>query len=279
MKPLRIVSLLTGLFLFCSSCTNNSQKTDTKEGESKESKIKEEVVNYKVDSLTMNSYVMYDENKEGTRPAILVVHEWWGLNDYIKRRTKMLAEMGYIAMAVDMYGNGKMGNDPEAAQKLAMPFYSDPGMAKKHFDAALEKLKAYPQVDQTKIAAIGYCFGGSMVLNMAKLGDNLSGIVSFHGILGPNPVANKDLLKSKILVCHGASDQFSPEKDIDAFKKQLDSIKADYTFKVYPNATHAFTNPQATELGQKFNLPIAYNGAADTASWNDMKDFFNRIFK
>jgi dienelactone hydrolase len=152
-------------------------------------------------------------------------------------------------------------------------------MAKSRFDAALEKLKTYSQVDQNNIAAIGYCFGGSMVLNMAKLGDDLKGVVSFHGVLGVNPPPNKNLLKAKILVCHGGADQFTPQKDIEEFKKQLDSIKADYTFKVYPGATHAFTNPAATDLGKKFNLPIAYNAAADSASWNDMKDFFSKIFK
>ena len=118
-----------------------------------------------------------------------------------------------------------------------------------------------------------------MVLNMAKLGDDLKGVVSFHGVLGGNPPADKNLLKAKILVCHGASDPFTPPKDLNEFKKQLDSIHADYTFKVYPGATHAFTNPAATELGKKFNLPIAYNATADSASWNDMKDFFGKIFK
>jgi len=278
MKPLRIVALLTGLFLFCNSCTNSSQKPDTKEAESKEPKIKEEVVNYKVDSLTMNSYVMYDENKEGKRPAVLVVHEWWGLNDYIKRRARMLAEMGYIAMAVDMYGNGKMGNDVASAGALAMPFYQNPQMTKKHFDAALEKFKAYPQVDQNKIAAMGYCFGGGVVLNLARMGEPLNGVVSFHGGLVGTP-PDKELTKAEILVCHGEADSFVPQTEVAQFKKQMDSIGKSYTFKSYPGATHAFTNPQATEWGQKFKIPIAYNAAADSASWNDMKDFFNRIFK
>jgi dienelactone hydrolase len=226
----------------------------------------------------MSSYVFYDENIEGKRPAVLVVHEWWGLNDYIKRRARMLAEMGYIAMAVDMYGNGRMGNDPGAAQALAAPFYMHPDMAKKHFDAALEELKKNPNVDQSKIAGIGYCFGGGVLLNLARIGEPLNGVVSFHGTLIGTP-PDKNLTKAEILVCHGEADSFVPKADVDKFKKQMDSIGKSYTFKSYPGATHAFTNPDATETGKKFKMPIEYNAAADTASWNDMKEFFGKIFK
>jgi dienelactone hydrolase len=185
--------------------------------------------------------------------------------------------MGYIAMALDLYGDGKQADNPDAAGKLSTPFYSDPQMAKRRFDAALAKLRSYPQVDQGKVAAIGYCFGGAMVLNMAKMGDDLKGVVSFHGGLQGVP-PNKDLLKADILVCHGGSDPFVPQAQADMFKHQMDSVGAKYTFKVYPGAKHAFTNPDATALGQKFNIPIAYNAAADSASWKDMKDFFGKIF-
>jgi dienelactone hydrolase len=151
-------------------------------------------------------------------------------------------------------------------------------MAKKRFDAALNKFKQYSQVDPTKIAAIGYCFGGGIILNNAKLGEDINGVVSFHGTLAGVP-AKKGLLKAKILVCHGGADPFVPQKDVDQFKQQMDAIGADYTFKVYPGAKHAFTNPNATALGEKFHIPIAYNAAADSASWNDMKEFFGKIFK
>ncbi|MEO5564161.1 MAG: dienelactone hydrolase family protein [Chitinophagaceae bacterium] len=243
-----------------------------------EPKLKEDNITYTGDSTTMNGFVVYDENKEGTRPAVLVVHEWWGLTDYPKMRARELAKLGYVAMAIDMFGDGKQADNPDSAGKLAMPFYQDHQMAKRRFDAALAKLKTYSQVDQNKIAAIGYCFGGSQVLNMAKLGDDLAGVVSFHGGLEGVP-ANKELLKANILVCHGADDKFVPQAQVDQFRKQLDSIGAKYTFKVYPGATHAFTNPKATEVGQKFNMQIAYNAAADTASWNEMKSFFGEIFK
>ncbi len=238
--------------------------------------IKEDSVSYNLNGKTYIGFVAYDANKEGKRPGILVVHEWWGLNDYSRSRAKQLAELGYIAMAVDMYGDGKKGEDPAAAQALATPFYKDPTLAKTRFDAAMKELKTYPQTDTTKIAAIGYCYGGYIVLNAAKLGADLKGVVSFHGDLsGVQP--DKNLLKAKILVCHGDSDQFvNPE--VAAFKKSMDSAGGDYTFKSYPNATHAFTNPASTENGKKFNMPIKYNADADAASWNDMKDFFKKIF-
>lgn len=244
----------------------------------KEHKLKEETVSYKLDSSTMNNFVVYDENIEGKRPAVLVIHEWWGLNDYAKGRAKQLAELGYIAMAVDMYGDNKMGPDPKTAGQLAGPFYQDPQMAKKRFDAAMAKLKENPATDPDKVAVIGYCFGGAMALTMAKLGDDLKGAVCFHGDLNVVP-ADKNLLKAEVLVCHGAADSFIPQTEIDKFKKQMDSIGAKYTFKAYEGATHAFTNPDATKMGQQFGLPISYNAAADTASWKEMKDFFGRIFR
>lgn len=258
-----------------SSCKSGDKKT---EPEIKEPKFKEENITYSGDSITMNGFVVYDENVEGARPAVLVVHEWWGLNDYSKMRARELAKLGYIAMAIDMYGNGKQADNPDSAGKLSGPFYGDPQMAKRRFDAALDKLKKYSQTDANKVAAIGYCFGGAMVINMAKLGDNLAGVVSFHGNLNVVP-ADKNLLKAAILVCHGAVDPFVPQSEVDKFKKQMDSIGAKYTFKEYPDAVHAFTNPDATALGEKFKIPIKYNAAADTASWNDMKTFFGNIFK
>jgi dienelactone hydrolase len=267
------IGFLIASFLFI-SCNSNEKKSELQT-----LKLKEENITYQRDSITMDGFVVYDENKKGPRPAIIIVPEWWGLNDYIKMRARKLAELGYFAMAIDMYGNGKTADNPTDASNLASPFYQVPQMAKSRFDAALEKMKTYSQVDQNNIAAIGYCFGGTMVLNMAKLGDDLKGVVSFHGVISNYPGANKDLLKAKILVCHGGDDQFTPQKDIDEFKKQMDSINADYTFKIYPGATHSFTNPNSTAMGEKFKIPIAYNKAADTTSWNDMKDFFNRIFK
>ncbi|MBO9659587.1 MAG: dienelactone hydrolase family protein [Chitinophagaceae bacterium] len=261
------------------ACNNEEKKPDTPaETAVKEPKIKEDNVTYTGDNISMSGFVAYDENKEGPRPAVIVVPEWWGLNDYPKHRAKQLAELGYIAIAIDMYGNGKTADNPDSAGKYATPFYQDPQMAKRRFEAALEKLKSYSQTDTSKIAAIGYCFGGAQVLNMARLGENLKGVVSFHGNLMGVP-ADKNTLKAAILVCHGAADTFVPANEVALFKKEMEKVGANYTFKAYDSATHAFTNPDATEAGKKFKLPIAYNAAADSASWNDMKSFFNRIFQ
>ncbi|HET9823831.1 MAG TPA: dienelactone hydrolase family protein [Chitinophagaceae bacterium] len=258
--------------------TSSSSKADSTIKETaKEPAVKEENVTYTGDNVTMDGYVAYDSNIKSKRPGILVVHEWWGLVDYPKMRAKKLAELGYVAMAVDIYGNGKTVDNPTDAGKMAAPFYQNPQMTKARFDAALNKLKTFSRVDTNNIAAIGYCFGGGVVLNMARLGENLKGVVSFHGgLVGVPP--KKDLLKAKMLVCHGAADQFVKPEEVAEFKKQMDSVGADYTFKQYPDATHAFTNPAATPLGEKYKIPIRYNAAADSASWNDMKAFFAKIF-
>ena len=263
-------SFIAALFLIA-ACNNSSTEKTAAPG------IKEESMSYDADSAHMTGFVAWDSGSTAKRPVVLIVHEWWGLNEYAKKRARQLAGLGYLAIAVDMYGDGKMGDDPDAAGKLAMPFYYHPEKAKARFDAALAKIKTYAQADTSKIAAMGYCFGGAVVLNMARMGERLKGVVSFHGNLVGTP-ADKNLLIAKILICHGDSDSFvNPE--VPTFKKQMDSIGADYTFRSYPNATHAFTNPDATMLGEKFKMPIRYNAAADSASWKEMKEFFEKIFK
>ena len=271
-----LISIVAGS-LFNLSCNDQKNNAEATSNKNSNISIKEEVVNYTLNGTNFKGYVTYDTAKQGKRSAVLVVHEWWGLTEYPRNRAKQLAELGYIAMAVDMFGDGKIAADPKEAQALATPFYTNPRLAKDRLDAALTELKKHPQTDSSNVAAIGYCYGGFVVLNAAKLGADLKGVVSFHGNLSGVPV-NKELLKAKILVCHGAADQFVKAEEVDAFKKSMDSAKADYTFKSYPDATHAFTNPAATENGKKFKMPIAYNAAADTASWNDMKDFFGKVF-
>lgn len=276
------LSLFCIIMILFTSCNNQDSSSDivaTNDSTNTTAtvNIKEDSVSYNLNGKTYIGFITYDANQEGKRAGVLVVHEWWGLTNYTRNRAKQLAQLGYIAMAVDMYGNGKTGDDPAAAQALATPFYKDPTLAKTRLDAAMNELETYPQTDTTKMAAIGYCYGGFIVLNAAKLGANLEGVVSFHGDLSGVPV-NKDSLKAKILVCHGEADKFVTPDAVAAFKKSMDSAGVDYTFKSYPNATHAFTNPAATAMGKKFDMPIEYNAAADTASWNDMKAFFNKIF-
>jgi dienelactone hydrolase len=269
------------LILFFTACNNNadqSAKAPASGSDTTAAVYKEENVTFSGDNATMDAYVVYDENNTARRPAVLVVPEWWGLNDYPKMRARMLAKLGYVAMAVDLYGNGKVADNPDSAKAYATPFYKNPASAKARIDAAIAKLKTYGAVDTANIGAIGYCFGGGVLLNAARLGDELKGLVSFHGNLIGVP-ARKDLLKTKILVCHGNADQFVSQKDVAEFKKQMDSIGADYKFIGYDSATHAFTNPASTANGLKFKMPIAYNAAADTASWDAMKSFFADLFK
>lgn len=273
-----IGSFILAVAFVITSC-NSAEEKPAPGAETKTPAIVEENITYTGDSITMNGFVAYDSNNKGKRPAVLIVHEWWGLNDYVKRRARQLAELGYIAMAMDMYGNGKTADNPDSAGKYSGYFYQHVDAAKNRFEAALAKLRSYNQTDGSKVAAIGYCFGGAIVLSAAKLGSDVSGVVSFHGG-GLNAVpANKDLLKAKVLVCHGGDDQFVPQPEVDQFKKSMDSIGAAYTLKVYPGGKHAFTNPDATAIGTKFKIPIAYNAAADSASWKDMNDFFSTIFK
>lgn len=240
-------------------------------------KIKEQIIAFTEAGINYKCFVAYDENIKGKRPAILVIPEWWGLNDYTRSRARQLATLGYIAMAVDMYGNGANAANPQEAQQLTKPFYSNPQLSKSRVESAIKLLKTFPMADGSKMAAIGYCFGGNVVLNAARLGTELKGVVSFHGGLGGAP-ADKALLKAKILVCNGGNDKFVSQESIDEFRHSMDSIGADYKFISYPNATHAFTNPAATETGKKFGMPIEYNAEADKASWNDMKGFLGKLF-
>lgn len=282
---MRITSLvftisLGALFASCNNAGDTAGESKTSLDSASNSQpaaasIKEEAVNYSANGVNFNSFVAYNEKKEGKRPIMLVVPEWWGMTEYPRMRAKMLAEMGYLAMAVDLYGDGKVAENPKDAKAAATPFYSNPQLGQSRLDAALAKAKTFAQADTSQVVAIGYCFGGSMVLNYAKLGAPLAGVVSFHG--GLEGVPPHKGTKTQFLICHGGADSFVPEPQVAAFKKSMDSAGLAYTFKVYDSATHAFTNPAATATGQKFNMPIRYNGAADTASWNDMKTFFSRI--
>jgi len=238
------------------------------------SNIKEENVTYSVGDKVYNGYIAYNENQKGKQTAVLVVPEWWGLTDYPKMRAKQLAGLGYVAMAVDVFGDGKIATNPTDAKTYTALLYSNPELVKSILDAAVSKIKEVKHTNPASIFAIGYCFGGAILLNYAKLGADLKAVVIFHGGLkGITP--DKNLLKAKILVCNGGSDKFVSEADITLFKHQMDSIGATYTFKSYPGALHAFSNPAATGLGKKFNMAIEYNKDADLNSWSDMKKFFS----
>jgi dienelactone hydrolase len=271
------------MLVILTACNETENKQDekletNKENAMKTMAIKTENVDYSGDAVTMKGFVAYNEDTIASKPVVLILPEWWGIGDYTRGRAKQLAELGYVAFAVDMYGDGKTAETPDEAGKLATPFYTSATLGKARFDAAMEKIKTYKFADMNKVAAIGYCFGGAMVLNMARAGEPLKGVVSFHGNLIGNKL-DKNLLKAEVLVCHGDDDKFVLPDEVAIFKKQMDSVGASYVFKNYAGATHAFSNPAATEKGKKYNIPVAYNAAADTASFNEMKVFFEKIFK
>jgi dienelactone hydrolase len=189
----------------------------------------------------------------------------------------MLAELGYTAFAADMYGNGLVFDNPGDSEKNAGVIYADMGLLKERITAAYDILVNSGFADPERIAAIGYCFGGTVVLNAASLGVPLDAVVSFHGGLAGFK-ADPAIKNTHVLVCNGAADKFVSQEDKDNFKNQMNAAGATYEFKEYEGALHAFTNPETTEAGRKFNMPIAYNAAADSASWNDMKEFFSKYF-
>src|SRR5689334_2788609 len=195
------------------ACNDQQSNQATQTTEPKQPGVKVESISYTGDNTTMKGFVAFDSSNDAKRPAVLIIPEWWGLNDYPKMRARELAKLGYVAFAIDIYGNGKTADNPDSAGKFAMPFYQNPQKTKARIDAAIAKIKTYPQVDASNIGAVGYCFGGGVLLNTIRLGDELKGVVSFHGSLNGTP-PNKDLLKSKILVCHGAIDPFVPQKEV-----------------------------------------------------------------
>ena len=240
--------------------------------------IRTEEVNYEVGGVKLTGFLAYDANQQGERPGVLVVHEWWGHNDYARMRARMLAEMGYTALALDMYGDGKRADHPDDAQKFMSEVLADMDMAKARFEAGRALLEGHETTDATRTAAIGYCFGGGVVLHMARIGMDLDGVASFHGSLGTETPAKAGAVRSKILVLHGADDPFVSPEAVEAFKKEMADAGADMNFIAYPDTVHSFTNPAATETGEKFDLPLRYREAADKASWAELDAFLTVIF-
>lgn len=239
--------------------------------------IHSEPVTYRAGDTTLRGFLATTATQDA-RPGVLVVHEWWGLNDYIRRRARMLAELGYTALAVDMYGDGRVADNPAEAGALMTAVVNDRKAAEARFAAGFDLLKAQPGTDGNRIAAIGYCFGGAVVLHAARLGLPLRGVVSFHGALGSMHTPTPGGVRAKILVCHGAADSLVPDSDVAAFKHEMDQARADYRFVTYDNALHGFTNPDADTNGKKYGIPLAYDAVADQRSWQDMREFLTRIF-
>ena len=236
-------------------------------------------VDYKHDGTVMKGMIAYDDAIKGKRPGVIVVHEWWGLNSYARSRARQLAKLGYTAFAIDMYGNGKIATHPKDAGAFAGEISKNLPLAKARFEAAMTTLKHDKTVDPDKIAAIGYCFGGGIVLQMARMGEDLKGVASFHGSLASNIPVEKGKVKAAILVFNGEADPFTTPEQLATFEHNMSAADVNYKVYNYKGAKHSFTNPGSTALGKKFNLPLAYNAHADKDSWAKMQTFFKEIFK
>ena len=238
--------------------------------------LRTEVVEYKYGDVVLEGYLAYDDAVKGKRPGIIVVHEWWGLNPYARMRTEQLAKLGYIAFAIDMYGKGVRAKDPAEAGTLSGIYRGNRPLMRSRANAGLEVLRNHPLANVNRIAAIGYCFGGTVVLEMARSGAELAGVVSFHGGLStPNPGDAKNI-KGKVLVLHGADDPAVPPDQVIAFQDEMRKAGVDWQMVIYGGAVHSFTNPEA---GNDPSRGAAYNEKADKRSWEAMKTFFGEIFK
>jgi dienelactone hydrolase len=240
-----------------------------------EGAVQTRTVEYRHGDVTLEGYFAWDDAVQGRRPAVLVVHEWYGVNDYVRGRARQLAQMGYVAFALDMYGKGVRADNPKDAARLAGVYKGDRKLMRDRAKAGLDTLKKQDNVDIQRVAAIGYCFGGQVCLELARANADVAGVVSFHGALDtPDPEATRSV-KPKVLACHGAIDPFVPDAHVAAFRDEMEAAGADYQIDVYGGAVHSFTNPDADKAGLK---GVAYNANADRRSWEAMKDFFGEIF-
>lgn len=236
-------------------------------------------VTYTDDGLTLKGYIAYDDAIKGKRPGVLVVHEWWGNDEYARKRARMLAELGYIAFALDMYGDGKQAHHPEEAAKFSGEVAKNLPLAKSRFESAMKILRQQKNVDGENIAALGYCFGGSVVLQMARLGEDLKGVASFHGGLETESPAQPGKVRARVISFTGTEDPMIPAEQVAAFRQEMETAGVNYKVVTFAGVKHSFTNPAADEYGRKFNLPLAYDEAADKASWEETKSFLADVFK
>lgn len=238
--------------------------------------LKTEVVEYQHEGTTLQGYLAYDDSRQGPRPSVLIVHQWKGLTGYEKRRAEMLAGLGYVAFAVDIYGKGIRPETTQEAGQLAGKYKGDRALLRGRVNAGLATLRRYSMVDSAKVAAIGYCFGGTTALELARSGSAVAGVVSFHGGLGTPTPGDAKNIRCKVLALHGADDPFVPAAEVEGFHKEMRDARVDYQFVAYGGAVHSFTQKEA---GNDNSKGAAYNEAADRRSWEAMRTFFAEIFR
>ena len=232
-------------------------------------------VEYRQGDTVLKGFIAWNDAATGKRPGVLVVHEWWGLNEHARNQARRLADAGYVGFALDLYGNRKVTTHLKDAQAFVAEATKDPAVLAARFNAALDVLKKDPRVDTTRIAAIGYCFGGAVALGMARAGAPLAAVVTFHGALSTQTPAQRGKVKARILVLAGGADPFVPPEQVDAFKKEMQAAGAHFEVVSYPGAKHGFTNPDAATYGME---QLAYNATADRESWGAMLKLFREVF-
>jgi dienelactone hydrolase len=242
------------------------------------SDIHTEEINYSADGIDMQGYIAWNSEQDGPRPGVLVAHEWWGCNDYAKRRARMLARAGYTGLAIDLYGGGINAANPEEAGQLMTGRLDDMEGTRTRFNAALETLKTHEKVDATRTGAIGYCFGGGVVTHMARMGAALNVVGSFHGAVGMAAVDGPDHIDCQVMVYNGEADVLIGDDQIDGFREQMEKTAARYQFIQLPGALHGFSNPMASTNAKKYGLPLAYNALADESSWAHIRLTFEHVF-
>lgn len=236
-------------------------------------------VEYRSGDTVFKGYLAQNPKFKGKRPVVLVVHEWWGHNEYARKRARLLADMGYVALAIDMYGDGKTASHPDDAGKFAGEVMKNKALGEARFNAAVEFVRKQPGVDPARIAAIGYCFGGGVVLHMARQGADLKGVVSFHGSLATDMPAQSGAVKAKVLVFTGGADVMVPPEQAGAFVTEMAKAGAFLRFVTYPGVKHSFTNPDADRYAREFKLPLAYDVKADERSWFETDRFLKEVLK
>ncbi|MEK6682376.1 MAG: dienelactone hydrolase family protein [Nitrospirota bacterium] len=241
-----------------------------------QAEIRTEVVEYKEGDTVLEGYLAYDDAIKGKRPGVLIVHEWMGINQYVKRRAEQLAKLGYIAFAADIYGKGIRPKNRDEAAAEAKKYKENRKLMQARVVAGLNILKKHTLTDISRTAAIGYCFGGTTVLELARSGADVNGIVSFHGGLDTPNINDAKNIKGKVLVLHGGDDPFVPAEQVASFQDEMRKAGVDWNMVIYGGAVHSFTNPDS---GNDNSKGAAYNEKADKRSWEDMKQFFSEIFK
>ncbi|WP_253474197.1 dienelactone hydrolase family protein [Natronocella acetinitrilica] len=240
--------------------------------------IRTEVIDYTVEGEQFTGYLAYDDSISGERPGVLVVHEWWGHNDFARDRAEALAREGYTAFALDMYGTGRQADHPDDAQQFMQAVMSDMDVAEARFRAAMEVLQNHETVDPNRIAAQGYCFGGAVVLHMARRGVDLAGVVSLHGALGGGEPPEPGTITARIQVYTGGADPMVPPSQVAGFVEEMQTAGADFSLVSYPDVLHSFTSPAADDYAEEFGMPVGYDEHADQHSWQGLTRFYEELF-